>query len=27
VVTYTEEELPEELEPAQKGYVKGDSAF
>ena len=27
VVTYTDEELLEELGPAQTGYVKGDSAF
>ena len=27
VVTYTDEELIEELGPAQTGYVKGDSAF
>ena len=27
VVTYTDEELLEELDPAQTGYVKGDSAF
>ena len=27
VVTYTDEELLEELGPAQAGYVNGDSAF
>ena len=27
VVTYTDEELLEELGPAQTGYVSGDSAF
>ena len=27
VVTYTDEELLEELGPAQPGYVNGDSAF
>jgi hypothetical protein len=27
VVTYTDEELLEELGPAQTGYVNGDSAF
>ena len=27
VITYTDEEILEELGPAQTGYVKGDNAF
>lgn len=27
VITYTDDEILEELGPAQTGYVKGDSAF
>ena len=27
VITYTDDEIIEELGPAQTGYVKGDSAF
>jgi len=27
MITYTDEEILEQLGPAQTGYVKGDSAF